>query len=145
MGCIGVAGRAAALVYGFASMKEVEVVRIADLDRKNLDGAVANLEKKTGSKPIADSDFRRLLDDQSIDVVAIGTPDHWHAIPTIMACLAGKDVYVQKPMAYRIEEAKTMAERVKETGRILQVGSQYASQPQYFRAREIVQGIDVAP
>src|SRR5689334_16279119 len=86
MGCIGVAGRAAALLYGFASLKEVDVVRIADLDRKHLEGAVANLEKKTGKKPIADSDFRKLLDDNSLDAVAIGTPDHWHAIPTILAC-----------------------------------------------------------
>src|SRR5215212_471350 len=57
MGCIGVAGRAAALVNGFAAMKEVEIVRVADLDSKNLNAAVAALEKKTGKKPIADADF----------------------------------------------------------------------------------------
>jgi len=136
MGCIGVAGRAAALVYGFASMKEVEVVRVADLDRKNLDGAVANLEKKTGKKPIADSDFRRLLDDKSIDAVAIGTPDHWHAIPTIMACLAGKDVYVEKPDSHNIVEGQRMVAAMRKNKRIVQLGTQSRSSRHFLSAME---------
>ncbi|HEV8291192.1 MAG TPA: Gfo/Idh/MocA family oxidoreductase, partial [Tepidisphaeraceae bacterium] len=138
MGCIGVAGRAAALVYGFASLKEVEVVRIADLDRKNLEGAVGNLEKKTGKRPIADSDFRKLLDDKSIDVVAIGTPDHWHAIPTILACLAGKDVYVEKPDSHNIVEGQRMVAAMRKNKRIVQLGTQSRSSRHFLSAMEFI-------
>ena len=138
MGCIGVAGRAAALVYGFASMKEVEVVRIADLDSKNLAGAVANLEKKSGKKPIADSDFRKLLDDKSIDAVAIGTPDHWHAIPTIMACLAGKDVYVEKPDSHNIVEGQRMVAAMRKNKRIVQLGTQSRSSRHFLSAMQFI-------
>lgn len=104
VGCIGVAGRAAALVHGFASLKEVEVARLYDIDRGRLDAAADALEKRTGKKPSVDDDFRRMIDDKSIDAVVVGTPDHWHAIPTILACLAGKDVYVEKPDGHNIVE-----------------------------------------
>ena len=70
MGCIGVAGRAAALVHGFAAMKEVEVVRLCDIDGRRLSGAVEAVTKRTGKKPQADGDFRRIIDDNSIDAVA---------------------------------------------------------------------------
>src|SRR3954466_14947570 len=136
MGCIGVAGRAAALGYGFASMKEVEVVRVADLDRKNLEGAVDNLEKKTGKRPIADSDFRKVLDDNSLDAVAIGTPDHWHAIPTILACLAGKDVYVEKPDSHNIVEGQRMVAAMRKNKRIVQLGTQSRSSKHFLSAME---------
>src|SRR5688572_24169713 len=78
VGCIGVAGRAAALLHGFASLKETEVVRICDIDAKRLGGAVQAIQKRTGKAPAADSDFRKLTDDPKLDVIAIGTPDHWH-------------------------------------------------------------------
>src|SRR5207245_3984428 len=83
-------------------------------------------------------DYKDLLARPDVDAVFVVTPDHWHYRMAMDALDAGKDVYVQKPMSYRIEEAKSMAERVKKTGRVLQVGSQYASEPQYFRARDAV-------
>src|SRR5215208_6205015 len=72
IGCIGVAGRAAALVHGFASLKHVEVVRLCDIDRGRLEGAAAALEKRTGKKPSVDADFRKIIDDPSIDAVTVG-------------------------------------------------------------------------
>src|SRR5439155_1126579 len=85
------------------------------IDSRNLAVAVGAIEKRTGKKPAADSDFRRIIDDPSIDAVAIGTPDHWHAIPTIMACLAGKDVYVEKPDSHNIVEGQRMVAAMRRT------------------------------
>ncbi|MSV27842.1 MAG: Gfo/Idh/MocA family oxidoreductase [Bryobacterales bacterium] len=87
-------------------------------------------------------DYRDLIARPEIDAVFVATPDHWHFHMAMDALEAGKDVYVQKPMTYKIEEAKIISEYVRKSGRVLQVGSQYASEPQYFKAREaIAQGL----
>ncbi|HZN68929.1 MAG TPA: Gfo/Idh/MocA family oxidoreductase, partial [Tepidisphaeraceae bacterium] len=136
MGCIGVAGRAAALVHGFAAMKEVEVVRLCDIDSRRLSGAVEAVAKRTGKKPQADGDFRRIIDDNSIDAVAVGTPDHWHAISTILACLAGKDVYVEKPDGHNIVEGQRMVAAMRKHERIVQMGTQSRSSRHFLEAIE---------
>ncbi len=84
-------------------------------------------------------DYHELLARPDLDAVFIVTPDHWHYRMAMDALEAGKDVYLQKPMSYKIDEAKTIAGYVKKSGRILQVGSQYASEPQYHKARELIQ------
>lgn len=83
-------------------------------------------------------DFRQLLDQKDIDGVVIATPDHWHAIMMIMACEAGKDVYVQKPACSTIEEGRAMADATRRCGRIVQVGSQGRSQPGAFHASQYI-------
>lgn len=140
VGCVGVGGRAAALVHGFASLKEVEVVRICDIDRRRLDGAATALEKRTGKKPAADTDFRRLIDDPSIDAITVGTPDHWHAIPTILACLAGKDVYVEKPDGHNIVEGLRMVAAMRKNRRVVQMGTQSRSSRHFLDAMEFIRG-----
>jgi predicted dehydrogenase len=137
MGCIGVGGRAAALMHGFAGMKEIDLVRIADLDKGNLNGALKALEKRN-VKPQADSDFRKIIDDNSIDAVAIGTPDHWHAIPTILACLAGKDVYVEKPDGHNIVEGQRMVAAMRKNKRIVQLGTQSRSSKHFLSAMDFL-------
>src|SRR5688500_1934457 len=134
VGCIGVAGRAAALVHGFASLKDVEIVRLCDIDRGRLNGAAEALEKRTGKKPAIDTDYGKIIDDPSIDAVTIGTPDHWHAIPTIHACLAGKDVYVEKPDGHNIVEGQRMVAAMRKTGRIVQMGTQSRSTKHFLEA-----------
>ena len=84
-------------------------------------------------------DYRELIARPDVDAVFVATPDHWHFRMAMDALEAGKGVYLQKPMTYKIEEAKVIADYVKKSGRVLQVGSQYASEEQYFRAREIVE------
>src|SRR4051812_42427979 len=81
-------------------------------------------------------DYHKLLARPDVDGVFIATPDHWHFRMAMDAMDAGKDVYLQKPMTYSIEEAKDLAAHVKKTGRVLQVGSQFASEAVYFKARE---------
>src|SRR5262245_61006471 len=89
VGCVGVGGRAEFLMKTFAGRKEVDLVTLCDLDTNRLGRAVETVTSITGKKPRTESDFRKLIDDPKLDAIVVGTPDHWHAIPTIFACLAG--------------------------------------------------------
>ncbi len=84
-------------------------------------------------------DFRKLLELKEIDAVHIATPDHWHAIPTVLACAAGKDVYVEKPLAHNIKEGRAMIAAARRSGRIVQTGMQHRSAPHYREVERIVQ------
>jgi predicted dehydrogenase len=84
-------------------------------------------------------DFRRLLEQKDIDAVLIATPDHWHAIPTILACEAGKHVYVEKPLAHNIREGRAMVEAARRHKRIVQTGTQQRSAPHFREVAEIIQ------
>lgn len=86
------------------------------------------------------SDFRRLLERKDLDAVLIATPDHWHAIPTVMACDAGKHVYVEKPIAHNIREGRAMVEAAKRTGQIVHAGTQQRSAWHFAECADIVQG-----
>jgi predicted dehydrogenase len=99
-----------------------------------------NLEKGAAAAPGAEkyTDFRKILDRKDIDAVIIGTPDHWHALQTIMACQAGKDVYVEKPISITIEEGRKMVEAARKYNRVVQVGTQQRSGMIFQRAAEII-------
>ena len=84
-------------------------------------------------------DFRELLDQQDLDAVLIATPDHWHAIPTIRACEAGKHIYVEKPLAHNIQEGRAMVEAARTTGKIVQAGTQQRSATHFPECAEMVQ------
>lgn len=105
----------------------VRCVALCDVDQNVLTRRAADLEKlpgapATGSKPMLYNDFRKVLDNKDIDAVIVGTPDHWHCLPTVMACQAGKDVYVEKPLANSIEECDRMVAAAQKHRRIVQVG-----------------------
>ena len=127
VGIMGAGGRAFSLINTFAANPNVEVVAIADLDASKLPRGLDAAEKLQGKKPRSESDFRKLIDDQTIDALVIGTPDHWHAIPTILACQAGKDVYVEKPDGHNIVEGMRMVAAMRKHKRIVQMGSQHRS------------------
>jgi predicted dehydrogenase len=90
-------------------------------------------------------DFRRVLDRKDINAVLVATPDHWHAIPTILACQAGKDVYVEKPLAHNIREGRAMVEAARQHNRIVQTGTQHRSAPHYAEAARIIQNGEIGP
>lgn len=92
-----------------------------------------------GAEVRAYGDFRRLLEQKDLDAVLVATPDHWHAIPTILACEAGKHVYVEKPLAHNIREGRAMVEAARRTGRIVQTGTQQRSAPHFAELAEVVQ------
>jgi predicted dehydrogenase len=134
LGVIGTGGQ------GVANMRAMmkNVVAVCDVDKTHAGGAAAQVEKATTRKPAVFSDYRKLLEDKSIDAVLIATPDHWHALPSIEACLAGKDVYCEKPLTLFIEEGKTLVKAARQTKRILQCGSQQRSEAKFLKAAEYV-------
>ena len=111
-----------------------DIVAIADVDRKILEQA----RDKFGGTPHVFEDYRDLLDRKDVDVITIGTPDHWHVKMAIDACRAGKDVYVEKPLSLTIDEGKRLRDVVRETGRIVQVGSWQRSDHRFRLAVEMV-------
>ena len=110
------------------------VVAVCDVDRNVRDQAKASF----GSTPRSYEDYRGLLDQKDVDVITIGTPDHWHAKMVIDACCAGKDVYCEKPLTLTVDEGKQIRRVVNETGRIVQVGSWQRSDHRFRRAIEMV-------
>jgi hypothetical protein len=90
----------------FAANPNAEVVTVCEVDDAMIAKPVNAVERATGKAPKVEKDFRRLLDDNSIDAVTIATPDHWHALLTVLACQAGKDVYVEKPASHNVVEGR---------------------------------------
>jgi predicted dehydrogenase len=125
-------------VARYVAVCDLDTVRAADA-KELIESAYA---KKFGAGNYASvktyGDYREMLRNKSIDAVCISTPDHWHARPAIEAALAGKDVYLQKPASLTIKEGRQMADAVKRTGRILQLGSQQRSEFQFRYACELV-------
>ena len=124
VGCVGVGGRAGFLVKTFAGLPAVDVVGLADIDSNRLTEAVETVKGISGKAPRRYRDFRRLVEDPQIDALVVGTPDHWHAIPTIMGCIAGKDVYVEKPDGHNMLEGQRMVQAMRKHQRIVQMGTQ---------------------
>jgi len=110
---------------------------VCEVDEDRLAAAQAKVETK-GRKCSAYKDFRKLLEQKDVDAVVVTTPDHWHALPTILACEAGKDVYVEKPMTLTIVEGRKMVEAARRNKRIVQVGSQQRSSTNFREACEMV-------
>lgn len=110
------------------------ITALADVDRNVVEQARASF----GSTPKIYDDYRDMLHDKNVDVVLIGTPDHWHAKMVVDACRAGKDVYVEKPLTLTVDEGRTIARVVKETGRVVQVGSWQRSDHRFRLAVEMV-------
>ena len=132
-GFIGVGGMGKANLSDFLRCG-VDVAAVCDVFESNLYQAVEMTDSR--AKPY--KDFRHVLDQKDIDVVVIATPDHWHAIPMVQACAAGKDVYVEKPLALTISEGRRMVEAARKHNRVVQVGTQQRSGAHFQKAVEIV-------
>jgi predicted dehydrogenase len=124
---VGIRSRGAQHYRQFLKIPNVHVTTICDIDERLFPKAIKEIEDKTGKKPNTVVDFRRILDDKNVDAVAIATPDHWHALQSIWACQAGKDVYVEKPISYTIEEGRKMIQAARKYSRVVQVGTQNRS------------------
>lgn len=122
----------------FLRLPEIDCLAVADVDTRHAEQAAKQVEEARERKPDTYQDFRRVIDRQDIDVVIVGTPDHWHALPTIMACEAGKDVYVEKPLATSIGEGRAMVNAARKHNRVVQVGTQQRSSPHFADAVEYV-------
>ncbi|MCX6898115.1 MAG: Gfo/Idh/MocA family oxidoreductase [Verrucomicrobia bacterium] len=122
----GVGGRGRQLIKNFLKVPGVKIAALCDVDKAILEDGAKQF-KDRGEDVAAHTDFRRVLDDKSIDAVVLATPNHWHALGTIWACQAGKDVYVEKPFSYNIWEGRQMVAAARKYKRIVQVGTQRRS------------------
>lgn len=119
----------------FLQYPEVECVALCDIDDEWLNKRATDVQEKTGKKvPNLYKDWRKVIDNKDVDVVIIGTPDHWHCLPTIYACQAGKDVYVEKPLSNTIEECDLMVKGARKYNRVVQVGQWQRSDPHWDEA-----------
>ncbi|MFN7925976.1 MAG: Gfo/Idh/MocA family oxidoreductase [Bryobacteraceae bacterium] len=139
VGMIGVGNQGTGRLREFLAHADVRIGAICDVDRSHRERAVALVEKEKGYKPEGLADFRRLLDKKEIDAVAIVTPDHWHAIPTVSAFEAGKDVFVEKPLSYSVMEGRAMADASLHYKRVSQMGNHiHNDHANYRRVVELV-------
>jgi predicted dehydrogenase len=122
----GVGGRGRQLIDKLRQIPKFRIVALCDVDQTVLDQGVKSF-KDRGETVAEYRDLRKVLEDKNIDAVAIATPNHWHALATIWACQAGKDVYVEKPFSYNIWEGEQMVAAARKYGRMVQVGTQNRS------------------
>jgi myo-inositol 2-dehydrogenase / D-chiro-inositol 1-dehydrogenase len=133
VGVIGIGGQG----NGLLSAHLKNTVAVCDVDQTRLAAAKDRVEK-AGGRCEAYTDYRKLLENKDIDAVVISTPDHWHALPTIDACEAGKDVYCEKPLTLTIAEGQAMVKAARRYNRIVQTGSQQRSDAKFRLACELV-------
>ena len=137
--CIGVRGRGNSVMRTFAAEKDCAITHICDVRKSVREQRGAEIKNRHGHLPKLVNDYRDLLNDKSIDVFMVATPDHWHALPTIHGCLAGKDVYVEKPASHNIVEGKTAVAAARKHNRMVQMGTQIRSSTFLKEATEYVQ------
>ena len=135
LGCIGTGGRCRALMKSLLTIPNVSIVALSDV---RLD-ALAQAKALVGDKVTTFSDYRKLLDDKTIDAVVIGSPDHWHVPMTIDGVAAGKDVYVEKPLTHSLEEGEKVIQAVRKSKQVVQIGTQQRSMEHIQKAREAVE------
>ncbi len=134
VGCIGTGGRCRRLMSRLAMIPGVRITAVADIWDDHLQKGRDLADKKAS----ATKDYRALLDRSDVDAVVIGSPDHWHVPMAIDACEAGKDVYVEKPLTHDLSEGPAVIAAQKKSKRIVQVGTQQRSMPQFQQAYEIL-------
>jgi predicted dehydrogenase len=139
LGFIGVGNRGDQVLDAFLKHKDAEVVAICDIYRPYVEFAA----KKAGKTPQLFKDYRALLDLKDVDAVVISTPDHWHALQTIHACEAGKDVYVEKPLSLVVSEGRRMVEAARKYQRVTQVGIHRRSSPFCREAAELIRNGEI--
>ena len=139
---IGVGGMGHGHVERLLTRDDVRIVSICDVDQANAERAGQTVNKSRGSTPTLIEDFRRVLEDKSVDAVVVATPHHWHAPIAVRAMQAGKDVYIEKPASHVFREGRLLIEAAKKYGRIVQHGTQMRSSEVTKKADELLkQGI----
>ena len=129
VGVMGLGGRGTDLALRFAARSDVNVAYLCDVDTRRIARAKEAVEKAQGRPVKTVQDFRRILEDRDVNALINATPDHWHVLGGVMACQAGKDVYIEKPMAHNIWEGQKMIEAARKYKRVVQVGMQSRSAP----------------
>jgi predicted dehydrogenase len=135
---VGVRSRGKTHIGGFAGKNNCEVAVICDCDEAVIADGMQQATKAQGSAPKYVKDIRKVLEDKSIDIISIATPNHWHALMAVWGMRAGKDVYCEKPATHNLREGRLMVEAARKYGRLCQVGTQSRSNPGMRQAIEFV-------
>jgi predicted dehydrogenase len=139
MAIVGCAGRGNALARGFASRGDCQITCVADVNTAMFERHAPGIAAcQDGRMPRFVQDFRRALEDPSLDAIIVATPTHWHALATVWGCQAGKDVFVEKPLAHNAWEGQQMVKAARKYERVVQVGTQNRSAPYNKAARQYI-------
>ena len=139
---IGLGGRGKDHMQEYAGLADARITAVCDVNQAALERGQALVQKLTGVKPKGYSDMRQVFDDKEIQAVSMPLPNHWHALATIWACQAGKDVYIEKPACHNPWEGQKMVEAARKYKRMVQVGSQSRSMAHKMKAIELLhQGV----
>ncbi|MEM9362829.1 MAG: Gfo/Idh/MocA family oxidoreductase [Bacteroidota bacterium] len=138
VGLIGCKGMGFANLLSMLKISDIQVVALCDVDQNVLKSRVAELKKAKIKEPKLYSDYRKMLEDKDVDVVIIGTPDHWHCLQLTDTIMAGKDAYCEKPIANSVQECDVMLKHVTASERIVQIGQWQRSQPHFKDAIDFV-------
>ena len=144
LAAVGVGGRGTQLAthpeWGFLARGDCEYAYVCEPDSSRTEARVPLFTKAQGGKaPKVVSDFREALDDKSVTAIVSATPDHWHALSTVWACMAGKDVYVEKPAHHSCWEGQKMVEAARKYDRVVQIGTQNRSAPYNMAAKKYIE------
>ncbi len=124
---IGLGGRGGNHMDYYSKIPDANIVALCDVNQAALERGQARVEKATGKKPKGYADMRQVFDDKEVQAVSMPVPNHWHALATIWACQAGKDVYIEKPACHNVFEGQQMIAAARKYGRMVQIGSQSRS------------------
>src|SRR5689334_20964435 len=139
VGQVGIGGRGTDHINYYTSLKaECRMAAVCDVNQAARERAVALVKKLAGSTPSEFEDMRKMFESKDIDAVSITTPNHWHALATIWACQAGKDVYVEKPACHNLFEAGQMVAAARKYNRMVQVGSQSRSTAHKMKSMDLL-------
>lgn len=140
---IGCRSKGFGILKNHLDFEETNCVAMCDVDRKMMEDRAAEIKDSYGDSPKLYGDFRQMLEQDDIDVVIIGTPDHWHCLNTVYSLEAGKDVYVEKPMANTIEECNIMTQAANYYNKIVQVGQQQRSNPIFIEVMKLIKSGEI--
>ncbi len=137
---IGLRNRGAEHVPQWAKIPGVRIAAICDVDENQFAAVSETVAKLQGAPPKTETDLRRVFESRDIDIVVVTTPNHWHALASVWAIQAGKDVYVEKPVSHTVREGRKIVEAARKYNRIVQTGSQHRSSPLVLSAMEFIHG-----
>ncbi len=139
LGIVGLGGRGNDHIKYYGSLdSDCRIAAVCDVNQAARERAVGRIRKEKGHDPKDYADMRAMFESKDIDAVSVATPNHWHALATIWACQAGKDVYVEKPASHNVFESRQMVEAARKYKRMVQVGSQSRSVPHKIRAMQLI-------
>ncbi len=138
IGLTGIGGRGRGHLRSFGALENVEIAAICDIDQAHAEQAAALIQKSGWKKPESYVDVRKMLENKSLDAIAISAPNHWHTLMTVWACQAGKHVYVEKPVSHSIWEGRKMVEAARKYNRMVQIGSQNRSVPGMIKGVQLL-------